>query len=89
MAVTGNLTTNDDDGMTRAALQGVGLIQNIDMAIQPYLADGSLVRALESWTHRFAGFYLYTPSREHMPQKVRVLLEFLVKKRDAIRPFES
>lgn len=85
MAVAGNLTTNDDDGMTRAALHGVGLIQNIDLAIQPYLADGRLVRVLEDWTHRFAGFYLYTPSREQMPQKVRVLLEFLVEKRDAMQ----
>jgi hypothetical protein len=37
--VTGNLTSNDDEGMTRAARQVLGLIQNIDIAIQQYLAD--------------------------------------------------
>lgn len=84
LAVTGNLTTNDDDGMTRAALQGIGLIQNIDLAIRHHLADGSLVRVLQDWTHRFAGFYLYVPTREQMPSKVRALLEFLVEKRDAL-----
>ena len=45
-AVTGNLTTNDDEGMTRAALQGLGLMQNIDIAIHQHLADGRLVRVL-------------------------------------------
>jgi DNA-binding transcriptional LysR family regulator len=83
-AVTGNLTTNDDEGMTRAALRGLGLIQNIDIAIQPYLADGRLVRVLRDWTHTQAGFYLYTPTREQMPSKVRALLDFLVEKRETI-----
>jgi len=83
-AVTGNLITNDDEGMTRAALQDLGLIQHIDIAIHRYLADGRLVRALREWTHAQAGFYLYTPTREQMPSKVRALLDFLVEKREAI-----
>lgn len=82
LAVSGNLTTNDDEGMTRAALQGLGLIQNIDIAIRPYLADGRLVRVLSDWTHAQPGFYLYTPTREQMPSKVRALIDFLVEKRE-------
>ena len=85
-AVSGNLTTNDDEGMTRAALQGLGLIQNIDIAIQRYLADGRLIRVLREWTHTQAGFYLYTPTREQMPSKVRALLDFLTEKRGTIVP---
>lgn len=84
VAVSGNLTTNDDEGMTRAAIQGSGLIQNIDIAIQEPLADGRLVRVLQSWTHTQAGFHLYVPTRQQMPSKVRALLDFLVAKRDAI-----
>ena len=83
-AVTGNLTTNDDEGMTRAALQGLGLIQHIDIGIHQHLVDGSLVRVLREWMHTQAGFYLYTPTREQMPAKVRALLDFLVEKRDEI-----
>ncbi|WP_082582759.1 LysR family transcriptional regulator [Frateuria sp. Soil773] len=83
-AVSGNLTTNDDEGMTRAALQDLGLIQNIDLAIHPYLADGRLVRVLREWAHTQAGFYLYAPTREQMPSKVRALLDFLVEKRGEI-----
>ena len=44
--------------------------------------DGSLVRVLREWTHTHEGFYLYSPSREHMPTKVRALLDFLIEKRD-------
>lgn len=83
-AVTGNLTTNDDEGMTRAALQGLGLVQNIDIAIYQHLVDGRLVRVLRDWAHTQTGFYMYTPTREQMPVKVRALLDFLVEKRAEI-----
>lgn len=82
-AVKGNLITNDDEGMTRAAMQGLGLIQNIDIAVRSYLADGRLIRCLDDWTHTQAGFYIYVPTREHMPSKLRALVDFLVEKRAA------
>ena len=85
VAVSGNLTTNDDAGMARAAVAGVGLIQTIDIDIHEQLRDGSLVPVLKDWTHTQAGFHLYVPTREQMPPKVRALLDFLVEKRDEIR----
>lgn len=83
-SVTASLTTNDAESMMRAALQGLGLIQLLDIAIQPFLADGRLVRVLQPWTHSHAGFYLYSPARTQMPSKVRALLDFLIEKRDEI-----
>ncbi|MFB9126514.1 LysR family transcriptional regulator [Paraburkholderia dipogonis] len=80
----GSITTNDDDGMIRAALQGVGLIQHIDIAVQQHLASGALVRVLQEWCKPFAGFYVYAPTRAQMPAKVRALIDFLVEKREAI-----
>jgi DNA-binding transcriptional LysR family regulator len=80
-AVTGRLTTNDDQSMIRAALQGLGLMQIVDIAIQDHLAAGRLVRVLRDWTFEHPAFYLYAPSREHMPAKVRALIDFLVEKR--------
>lgn len=85
VAVTGNLTTNDDEGMTRAAVAGLGLIQNIDIAIHEHLRDGALLPVLKDWTHTQAGFHLYVPTREQMPPKVRALMDFLMEKRDGIR----
>lgn len=78
----GNLTVNDDEAMVRAALQGVGLIQHIDVAVQTHLDEGRLVRVLEAWCPPFAGFHLYAPTREQMPAKVRALVDFLVAKRE-------
>ncbi|VFR88955.1 Transcriptional regulator, LysR family [plant metagenome] len=81
-AVTGTLITNDDQSMTRAALQGLGLIQIVDIAIHEQLADGRLLRVLDDWTHHHPGFHLYFSSRDHMPAKIRALVDFLVEKRD-------
>lgn len=81
----GSYTTNDDDSMIRMALQGGGLIQHLDLAVRPYLDDGRLVRVLRPWCPPFSGFYLYVPSREQMPPRVRALMDFLIEKRDAAR----
>ena len=57
-SVSGSITTNNAQSMTQATLQGVGLSQHLDIAIQKYLVDGSLVKVLCDWTYRHAGFYL-------------------------------
>ncbi|SIT41775.1 LysR family transcriptional regulator [Paraburkholderia piptadeniae] len=80
----GTLITNDDDSMIRAALQGAGLVQHVDIAVRQQLDDGSLVRVLRDWCKPFAGFYLYVPSRDRMPPKVRAFTDFLIEKRDVI-----
>jgi len=80
----GHLVTNDDDSMTRAALQGAGLVQHLDIAVARHVAAGSLVRVLRDWCKPFAGFYLYVPSREQLAAKVRALMEFLREKRNLL-----
>lgn len=80
----GRIITNDDDGMIRAALQGAGLIQHMDFAVQQHLESGALRRVLQSWCKPFAGFYIYAPTRSQMPAKVRALIDFLVEKREVM-----
>lgn len=77
----GSVTFNDDDSMIRAALQGVGLVQHIDIAVRQHLEEGSLVRVLRHWSKPFPGFFLYIPSRAQMPAKIRVLMDFLIDQR--------
>ncbi|HEX6591148.1 MAG TPA: LysR family transcriptional regulator [Moraxellaceae bacterium] len=77
----GNAVFNDDDSMLRAALQGVGLVQHIDLCVRQHLDEGSLVRVLASWCKPFPGFYLYVPSRAQLPAKTRALMDFLIEKR--------
>lgn len=78
----GNAVFNDDESMLRAALQGVGLVQHIDLCVRQHLADGSLVRVLAPWCKPFPGFFLYVPSRAQMPAKIRALMDFLTEKRE-------
>ncbi|QYM71726.1 LysR family transcriptional regulator [Pseudochrobactrum sp. Wa41.01b-1] len=80
----GSLITNDDDGMIRSALQNVGLIQHLDIAVQARLDSGELSRVLQPWCKPFAGFFIYVPTRAQMPAKVRALIDFLVEKREAM-----
>ncbi|MPM90077.1 HTH-type transcriptional regulator PgrR [bioreactor metagenome] len=85
----GRIITNDDDGMIRAALQGAGLMQHIDIAVQQHLDSGALVRVLQAWCKPFAGFYIYAPTRAQMPAKVRALIDFLVEKRKGMAPLQQ
>ncbi|NMK47023.1 LysR family transcriptional regulator [Achromobacter sp. Bel] len=78
----GNAVFNDDDSMLRAALQGVGLVQHIDLCVRQHLVHGSLIRVLGPWCKPFPGFFLYVPSRAQMPAKIRALMNFLVEKRE-------
>ena len=77
----GNAIFNDDDSMLRAARQGVGLIQHIDLRVRQYLKEGTLVRVLLPWARPRSGFFLYVPSRAQMPAKTRALVDFLVDQR--------
>jgi DNA-binding transcriptional LysR family regulator len=85
----GTFITNDDDGMVRAAMQGVGLVQHMVIAVHNQLQEGSLIRVLQRWCKPFPGFHIYVPSREQMPAKVRALVDFLVEKREAMKSLKS
>ena len=81
LELKGNCVLNDDLAMVNAALNGVGLVQHLDLAVRQHIADGSLVRVLDKWCPPMPGFYLYIPTREQMPRKLRALMDFLVGKR--------
>ena len=80
----GNAVFNDDDSMLRAALQGVGLVQHINLCVRQHLADGALVRVLAPWCRPFPGFFLYIPSRAQLPAKTRALMDFLIEHRERL-----
>ena len=82
----GRFTFNDDDTMLRAALQGIGLVQHIEMAVRPHITSGALIEVLAEWCAPFTGFYLYIPTRAQMTVRMRALIDFLVEKRDALEP---
>lgn len=78
---TGTLITNDDEGMIRSALNGLGLIQHINFAVKQHVESGALIQVLSEWCSPFPGFFIYVSSRENMPAKTRVLIDFLKSKK--------
>ena len=82
IAVKGSLIVNDTELMLTAALDGAGVAYMIDYQVQPWIEQGRLVRFLEGWSPRFPGFYLYHPSRRHVPPALRAFIDFVLKKRE-------
>ncbi len=71
--------------MLQAAMQGVGLIKHLDLWVVKQLREGKLERVLTKWYSPSPGFYLYNPSRENMPRKIRVFMDFLIEKRELLK----
>lgn len=61
--VEGQFVFNSATLMLNAALEGLGLLYLPEQQVQPYLADGRLVRVLADWCEPFSGYHLYYPSR--------------------------
>ncbi|WP_395841435.1 LysR family transcriptional regulator [Archangium violaceum] len=77
LAVSGPLVIDDPDLMTAAALEGVGLAYAVEAHVTDHLQQGRLIRVLEDWSPSFPGFFLYYPSRRHIPAALRALIEML------------
>lgn len=77
VAVSGPLIVDDLTLAIRAALDGIGLAYMSEESAAPHLANGSLVRVLESWCQPFPGFFLYYPSRRQQPAALSALINTL------------
>ena len=75
--VQGPLLLDDDAMILHAALAGIGLAYMYDAMVAEAVARGQLQCALEDWCPPTEGFYLYYPSRHHVPTALRVLMELL------------
>ena len=62
-----------------AATQGLGLAALPDFLTTDYLAAGVLVPVMSRYPLLEAGLYVVRPPGQHLPRKVRVLTEMLVK----------
>ena len=75
--VDGQLVVNTMKQRLDAALAGVGLTYMVEDVVQPYVAEGTLVRVLEDWCAPFAGYHLYYPSRRQSSPAFKVLVDAL------------
>jgi DNA-binding transcriptional LysR family regulator len=77
VSVEGSLITTDIDLMLRAGLDGVGICYMLEGYVAPHLTEGRLVRLLDDWAPRYAGYHVFYPSRRQMPAPLKVFIDFL------------
>ncbi len=75
--VPGALTLDESGLMLQAALAGAGLTYLAEAAVADHLASGRLTQVLGDWTPAFEGLCLYYPGRQHVPAKLRALIELI------------
>ncbi len=78
LATTGGMQCWDDIlGPVTLARHGAGLLQTYRFLVEDDLRSGTLVEVLQAFGGASRPFSLIYPASRHMPQRVRVLIEFL------------
>lgn len=76
--VRGTMSTNDGESALAWALDGQGLIVRSEWDVAEHLRSGALRRVLPQWQFTPADIHLVFPARNHRPDKVRALVDFLL-----------
>jgi DNA-binding transcriptional LysR family regulator len=74
---SGRLVVNSLAAQTAATLQGCGLAYVPETHVADHLTHGRLVRVLDDWCPRLAGYQLYYANRRHPTLAFRLLVEAL------------
>ena len=75
--VGGALVARDGDTLLSAIRSGAGIGLAFESQVQDDLSAGRLVPLLKAWWPTFPGFYLYHPSRAHVPRKLSAFIDFM------------
>jgi DNA-binding transcriptional LysR family regulator len=78
VAVEPVLWVNHSDTLLRATLDGAGITSVALDLVAPYLMRGELVRVLRPWIAGRLTLYAALPSRQFLPERSRVFLEYLI-----------
>lgn len=78
--VEGQLTFNTDREMVEAALLGYGIAFVPESYVERHVKEGRLTLVLDDWTPKFAGYYLYYPSRRQNLPAFSVIADALGEK---------
>lgn len=73
----GDIVLNDDDLMMHAALEGQGLAQMPAYQVCDALRSGALVTCLGQFAPDDRGHYLCYLSRQQLPKRIRVFIDFV------------
>ncbi len=76
--VHGALSSNDGDIVLGWALDGQGIVIRSEWDLAKYLESGRLRRVLPDFALPSADLYVYYPSKQNLPARVRAFINFLV-----------
>lgn len=71
------VSVNESNANLAAGLAGLGVIQNFNYVVRPYLESGALVELLSSWRPPAYPIYVIYPPNRHMSHRVRVFIDWL------------
>nr|WP_286202600.1 LysR substrate-binding domain-containing protein [Comamonas sp. JC664] len=73
----GRLALSDQVEILEAALAGMGLAYVFESQVEDLVRQKRLVRVLEGWCPAYPGFFLYYPSRRHLPPVLKAFVDFV------------
>lgn len=78
VVVRGNLTSNDNESLLAAALQGIGILAGGNWLTSREISTGRLIHVLPEWKlDAQSGIYFVRPSAHYAPAKVKVFKEWM------------
>ena len=75
--VSGQSVFNNTFLMIQAAIDGGGLAYVPYDVVVKYIESGELIQLLADWSPCFPGYYLYYPSRQHLPAAFAIVIDAL------------
>lgn len=76
--VTGSYRVNNGEALRQAVVDGAGIGRLPTFVAGPYFADRCLVRVLPQYEMPTQSLFAVFPERRHLPNKVRLFLDFIV-----------
>jgi DNA-binding transcriptional LysR family regulator len=77
VTTTGRLIVSDIVNLHGICVAGWGIAQVLEVAVKPMLETGALVKLLPEWGDERFPIYAVYPSRNYVPPKVRVFIDFI------------
>jgi DNA-binding transcriptional LysR family regulator len=77
IATPGRLIVSDIVNLHGICVAGWGIAQVLEVAVKPMLETGALVKLLPEWGDERFPIYAVYPSRNYVPPKVRVFIDFV------------
>ncbi len=77
VSLKSSMNSHDGAFLIEAAEEGLGIVRVPDFLARSSLASGKLVEILESYKLTPRGIYIMYPTTRYLPQRTRVLLDYL------------